>query len=124
MLIYVNKGAPGCLQSGYAYAFRFYAVAPTPVRFQVWRPVVGSSEEVELVGQYRFIPSFLNIMYEVSRPLPLDRHICHGPLTRYVNWGLRMRREWRERFPRHRLQRKPLVSDPGMHHGTCVTHVA
>ena len=26
-------------------------------------------------------------------------------------------------FPRHRLQRKPLVNDPGMHHGTCVTHV-
>ena len=34
-----------------------------------------------------------------------------------------MRRECRERFPRHRLLRKPLVSDPGMHHGTCVTHV-
>ena len=34
-----------------------------------------------------------------------------------------MRRECRERFPRHRLQRKPLVSDPGMHHGMCVTHV-
>ena len=34
-----------------------------------------------------------------------------------------MRRECRERFPRHRLQRKPLVSDPDMHHGTCVTHV-
>ena len=32
-----------------------------------------------------------------------------------------MRREYRERFPRHRLQRKPLVSDPGMHHSTCVT---
>ena len=31
--------------------------------------------------------------------------------------------ECRERFPRHRLQRKPLVSDPGKHHGTCVTHV-
>ena len=26
-------------------------------------------------------------------------------------------------LPRHRLQRKPLVSDPDMHHGTCVTHV-
>ena len=26
-------------------------------------------------------------------------------------------------FPRHRLKRKLLVSDPGMHHGTCVTHV-
>ena len=33
-----------------------------------------------------------------------------------------MCRECRERFPRHRLQRKPLVSDAGMHHGTCVTH--
>ena len=27
-------------------------------------------------------------------------------------------------FPRCRFQRKPLVSDPGMHHGTCVTHVS
>ena len=26
-------------------------------------------------------------------------------------------------FPRRRIQRKTLVSDPGMHHGTCVTHV-
>ena len=34
-----------------------------------------------------------------------------------------MRRECRERFPRHGLQRKPLVSDPDMNHGTCVTHV-
>ena len=32
-----------------------------------------------------------------------------------------MRRECRERFPRHRLKRKPLVSDPGMHRCTCVT---
>ena len=34
-----------------------------------------------------------------------------------------MRRECRNVFPRRRFQRKPLVSDPGMHHGTCVTHV-
>ena len=39
------------------------------------------------------------------------------------NNGLHMRREFRESFPRHRLQRKPLVSDPGMHQGTCVTRV-
>ena len=39
------------------------------------------------------------------------------------NCGMRMRRECRERVPRHRLQRKSLVSNPGMHHGTCVTHV-
>ena len=31
--------------------------------------------------------------------------------------------ECRECFPHHRLQRKPPVSDPGMHHGTCVTHM-
>ena len=34
-----------------------------------------------------------------------------------------MRRECRARFPRNRRQRKSLVSDPGMQHGTCVTHV-
>ena len=28
-----------------------------------------------------------------------------------------MRRECRERFPRHRHQNKPFVSDPDMHHG-------
>ena len=38
------------------------------------------------------------------------------------NWGLCVHRECRERFHRHR-QRKQLVSDRGMHHGTCVTHV-
>ena len=31
--------------------------------------------------------------------------------------------ECRERFPRHWLQTKPLVSGPDMDHGTCVTHV-
>ena len=39
------------------------------------------------------------------------------------NCGLCVRWECRERFPRHRLQRKPPVSDPGMHHGMCVMHV-
>ena len=34
-----------------------------------------------------------------------------------------MRRRWRERFPHHRIPRKPLVSDPVMHRGTCVAHV-
>ena len=46
-----------------------------------------------------------------------------GLLPNTLNCGLRMRREWREHFPRHRLHRKPPVIDPGMHHGTCVTHV-
>ena len=34
-----------------------------------------------------------------------------------------MRRECRERFPRHRLQKKPIVSEPFMRHGTCAMHV-
>ena len=34
-----------------------------------------------------------------------------------------MRQECRKRFPRGQRQRKPLVSDLGMHHGTCVAHV-
>ena len=46
-----------------------------------------------------------------------------GLLPDAYNCALRICRECRGRFPRHRLQRKPLVSDPGMHHGTCVTHV-
>ena len=46
-----------------------------------------------------------------------------GLLPDSSNSRLRMHRECRERFPRHRLQRKLLVNDPGMHHGTCVTHV-
>ena len=52
--------------------------------------------------------------------LPLE---AMGLLPDTQNCGLRMRRECRERFPLHRFQRKLLVSDPDMHHGTCVTHV-
>ena len=39
-----------------------------------------------------------------------------GLLPDMQNCGLRMRRKFREPFPRHWLQRKPLVNDPGMHH--------
>ena len=47
----------------------------------------------------------------------------NGPLTRYVKLRVAHAPGMRERFPCHRLHRKPLVSDPVMHHGTCVTHV-
>ena len=52
-------------------------------------------------------------------------HRCseHGPLTRYLKLRVAHAPGMPERFPRHRLQRKPLVSDHSMHHGTCVTHV-
>ena len=86
---------------------------------------------------YHHIYSKYGSKYEYDQNLTVEkRHVghvtcpylqCrsrpHGPLTRYVNCELRMRRECRECFHRHRLQRKPLVSNPGMDHGTCTTHV-
>ena len=42
------------------------------------------------------------------------RKIASGACARNACW---------ERFPRHRLQRKPQVSDPRMHQGTCVMHM-
>ena len=46
-----------------------------------------------------------------------------GLLPDTSNCGLRMRLECWEHCPRHQLQRKALVSDAGMHHGTCMPHV-
>ena len=46
-----------------------------------------------------------------------------GLLPHKKKCELRMRQEHRELLPRHRLQRKSLVSDPGMNHDTCVTYV-
>ena len=41
-------------------------------------------------------------------------------LTRYVKLRVAHAPGIRERFPRHRFQKKPRVSDTGMQHGTCV----
>ena len=51
------------------------------------------------------------------------RHACRlAPYQIRKNCGLRMRLECWDHFQRHRLQRKPPVSDPGMHHCTCDTY--
>ena len=52
----------------------------------------------------------------------LWRYEAHGPLTRYAKLRVAHAPGILGTFSCHRLQRKPLVSDPGMHHGTCVTH--
>ena len=72
----------------------------------------------------------LVIMFLNSRILSalwLNSHarpfVTMGLLPDTWNCGLCMRRECREHFPHYRLQRKPLVSDPGMHHGTCLPHL-
>ena len=69
-------------------------------------------------------------MYPCSLGLPTSALVysykCPHPLALLLdtnNCGLRMGRDYRERFPCHRRQRKRLNSDTGMHHGTCVTHV-
>ena len=61
------------------------------------------------------------VIYVRSWPVGILLAVCPMDLLPDTpNCALRMHREC---FPRHRLQRKPLLSDPGMHHGTCVTHV-
>ena len=47
----------------------------------------------------------------------------HGPLTRYVKLWFAHAPGMPGTSPHHRFQRKPPVSDPSMHHGTCVAHV-
>ena len=47
----------------------------------------------------------------------------HGPLTRYVKLRVAHAPGMPGTFSPHPTSKKPLVSDPGMHHGTCVTHV-
>ena len=68
------------------------------------------------------IPQYIQDRNVHSVPISFAHWFHHGPLTRYRK--LCMRLECRDRFPRHRLQRKLLVSDPSMHHGTCMTHVS
>ena len=92
-----------------------------------WNPNLcyeNSHESIPVNSPHKHVQIY-SVEYNVYQEL----HQCMfalcgmGLLPDTQNRGLRMRRECRERFPRHRIQRKLLVSDPGMHHGTCVTHV-
>ena len=49
--------------------------------------------------------------------------VPHGPLTRYVKLRVAHTQGMPGTFSLPHHQRKPLVTDPGMHHGKCVTHV-
>ena len=78
-----------------------------------WCPGAARSIDPGPMRKDLVIPEYSGFRTMISMGLFPDTQNC----------GLRMRRECRERFPRHRLQRKSLVSDPGMHQGTCVMHV-
>ena len=81
------------------------------VKWALWRkPQCKASNSIVPLMEYLWA---IMITDEAVMDLMPDTQKC----------GLRMRQECRERFPRHRLQRKPRVSYPGMHHGSCVTHV-
>ena len=54
----------------------------------------------------------------IETGIHLMKQFAHGPLTRY--WKLRMAHA--PEFP-GTFSPWPRVSDPDMHHGTCVTHV-
>ena len=47
---------------------------------------------------------------------------CNRPLTRYVKLRVAHAPGMPATFPPPSTSEKPLVSDPGMHHGTCFTH--
>ena len=50
-----------------------------------------------------------------------DAYMCHhGPLTKYVKLRIAHAPGMPRTFSRPWFQRKPLISDPGMHPGTCV----
>ena len=50
--------------------------------------------------------------------------VSMGLLPNTLTCGLRLRLECRACFFHHRLKRKPIVCDPGMHHGTCAWHIS
>ena len=64
-----------------------------------------------------YITNWISTFVEIS--------LCfYGPLTRYVKLPIAHAPGMPGTLPRHWLQRKPQVSDSGMHHGTCLTHVS
>ena len=74
----------------------------------------SSSSGTAFLPEIRWRLCICNTLFAICR---------HGPLTRYVKLRVAHAPRMPGTLSPPRLQRKPLVSDPGMHHGTCVTHV-
>lgn len=72
-LLTPNQNTIHFLQGGIAYRFVFDVVSLSPVQFQVWRHVDGTTNSFELVGQYRFVPTVTHVNYEVISRLHLSR---------------------------------------------------
>ena len=90
---------------------------------QLCAPMLCFAVRQTLHSRYRYIVQQIAYTCYTCKAHNWNRNNSAVALLPHTqNCGLRMRRECRGRLPRHRLRRKPLVSDPGMHHGTCVTH--
>ena len=85
-------------------------------------PIISTSSTAPSLSNKTDYPTFLRTIQPDTVAVKVS-DACMGHLPDTQNCGVCMRRECWERFPRHRLQRKTVVSDPGMHHGTCVKHV-
>ena len=84
----------------------------------------ASSGEIKSPNYPNNYPNDKNCEYRITLPAgKVRKSNSMSLLPDTQNCGLRMRRKCRERFPRHRLQREPPDSEPGIHRGTCVTHV-
>ena len=94
------------------------------------RPLVTPHSQTEICRLLQWVYTtswiynrFSNEIVEIQCPQPTTHSTFNGPLTRYVKLWVAHASGMLGTFSRHRLQRKPPVSDPIMHHGTCVTHV-
>ena len=98
--------------------------------FSVSKTLTLSQEHPFVYRKWMLLPAhshyFKSLLYFKNTRIRVKVHSKPpmGLLPDMQNCGLRMRQEYRQRFHHHRLHRKPLISDPGMHHGTCVTRDA
>ena len=53
----------------------------------------------------------------------MSPHPCHRPLTKYAKFRVTRAPGMPATFSQPPTSKEQLVSDPGMHHGTCMTHV-
>ena len=57
---------------------------------------------VSIVSGNGLVPTRYSMSYRCALVFMLEQQIYHGPLIKYVELRVRMRRECRESFPRHR----------------------
>ena len=90
--------------------------------------ILGSRDKLEFPpffkGLWQSVPLHNPDGYRLGLCKETMKESSNGPVTRYVKLWVAHAPGMPGTFPRHLIQRKPLVSDPGMYHATCVTHMS